>query len=48
MKYYKEIIKRRFSFSPNSYGSELREVIVYYRNVTIDDEPAAGLAVEKK
>ena len=30
------------------YIRELGEVIVYYRNVTIDDEPAAGLAVEKK
>ena len=29
------------------YIRELGEVIVYYRNVTIDDEPAAGLAIEK-
>jgi len=29
------------------YIRELGEVIVYYRNVTIDGEPAAGLAVEK-
>ena len=30
------------------YIRELGEVIVYYRNVTIDDEPAAGIAIEKK
>ena len=30
------------------YIRELGEVIVYYRNVTIDDEPAAGIAVSKK
>ena len=29
------------------YIRELGEVIVYYRNVTIDDEPAAAIAVEK-
>ena len=29
------------------YIRELGEVIVYYRNVTIDDEPAQGLAIER-
>jgi len=30
------------------YIRELGEVIVYYRNVTIDDEPASGIQVQKK
>lgn len=30
------------------YIRELGEVIVYYRNVTIKDEPAIGVAVQKK
>jgi hypothetical protein len=30
------------------YIRELGEVIVYYRNVTIDDEPAAGIAIQNK
>lgn len=30
------------------YIRELGEVIIYYRNVTIDDEPAAGIQVQKK
>jgi len=29
------------------YIRELGEVVVYYRNVTINDEPGAGLAIEK-
>ncbi len=30
------------------YIRELGEVIVYYRNVTIKDEPAQGIAIQKK
>lgn len=30
------------------YIRELGEVVIYYRNVTINGEPGAGLAIEKK
>ena len=30
------------------YIREVQEVVVYYRNVTIDDEPAVGAQVKLK